>query len=429
MCAGPDLERAIVTARSFVTAHEAQPLTLDAAHEIVERAALSDSDVGQVGLEVETHLVDLASVADRVSWDRLIRVLDLIRRRVGPTALSVEPGGQVEFSGPPSPDIHTAVVGMRHTVQAARLALTDHRFGLAHVGSDPVRAPRRVNPGLRYAAMEEHFVATGQAVAGRVMMNSTAALQVNLQAGPAGTWAARVGLAHRLGPTLIAVSSSSPWLGGRDTGWKSARQRAWGELAPRECGPLPDSVDPATEWARYALRAPVVFVSTGDDQVAAVRTAVPFQDWISGAARLGNRAPTVADLQVHLTTLFPPVRLRGYLEVRYLDMSEPRWWPAVAAVLSTLMDDPIAADAAADAVEGTERLWTEAARDGLAHPALATAARRCLRIAADRAPAELSTAVTDLAELVDSGRCPGDLFAARIAEVGSLAAFEELAHA
>jgi glutamate--cysteine ligase len=160
-----------------------------------------------------------------------------------------------------------------------------------------------------------------------------------------------------------------------------------------------------------------------------VRSAVPFARWASGAVRLADRGPTAADLDVHLTTLFPPVRLRGYLELRYLDMTPPRWWPAVAAVTATLMDDPAAADLAAEATEASAGLWTCAARDGLADPRLARAARRCLDIAAGRVPAGLAPAVADLAELVESGRCPGDLLAGRIAQVGAPAAFEELAHA
>jgi glutamate--cysteine ligase len=139
--------------------------------------------------------------------------------------------------------------------------------------------------------------------------------------------------------------------------------------------------------------------------------------------------PTAADLDTHLTTLFPPVRLRGYLELRYLDMTAPRWWPAIAAVVTTLMDDPVAADQAAEATEPSATLWTQAAHAGLADPVLADSARRCLRIAAERVPAALGAAVADLADLVESGRSPGDLLAERIAEIGPHAAFEELAHA
>jgi glutamate--cysteine ligase len=260
------------------------------------------------------------------------------------------------------------------------------------------------------------------------MMNSTAALQVNLEAGPARGWPERVALANRLGPTMVAISACSPWLAGRDTGWKSARQRAWFGLDPAAYRPAA-GLDPASAWARYALAAPVTFVRDAGDEVTAVPASVSFEQWASGAVRLGRRAPTAADLDVHLTTLFPPVRLRGYLELRYLDMAPPRWWPAIAAVAATLMDDPVAAGQAAEATEATGALWTEAARDGLGHAALADSARRCVAIAADRAPAALAPAVADLADLVESGRCPGDLLAERIAEVGPLAAFEELAHA
>jgi glutamate--cysteine ligase len=287
--------------------------------------------------------------------------------------------------------------------------------------------------------MEEHYTAIGRGEPGAVMMNSTAALQVNLEAGPEDEWPERVARAHRLGPTMVAISASSPWLHGRDTGWKSARQRAWNALDARACGPVPGcvapdadadgSLDPATAWARYALRAPVAFVRTEGDDVEAVRDTVPFGRWASGEVRLGGRTPTAADLDTHLTTLFPPVRLRGYLELRYLDMAPPRWWPAIAAVVTTLMDDPVAADQAVEATERTAQLWTTAARQGLDDAALADSARRCVSIAAERAPAQLGPAVADLAELVESGRCPGDLLAERIDEIGPLAAFEELAHA
>ena len=188
-------------------------------------------------------------------------------------------------------------------------------------------------------------------------------------------------------------------------------------------------MDPVSAWANYAMRAPVVLIRTSDDEVEAVRMRVSFGQWARGSVPLGGRPPTVADLDMHLTTLFPPVRMRGYLELRYLDATAPRWWPAIAAVLVTLMDDPIAADLATEATERTATRWAEAARAGLGDALLADSARRCMAIAADRVPEELSSAVADLAELVESGRCPGDLLVERIDKVGPLAALEDLAHA
>src|SRR5262249_57261168 len=104
-------------------------------------------------------------------------------------------------------------------------------------------------------------------------------------------------------------------------------------------------------------------------------------------------------------------------------------WRATAAVVTTLRDAPVAADVATEAPEGAAGLWTKAAREGLADSVLAESARRCVGIAAERVPAPLGPAVADLAELVDSGRCPGDLLADRIAEIGPHATLEELAHA
>jgi glutamate--cysteine ligase len=416
-----------------------EPLSADAAYERSRRAALVESDIGPVGLEIESHLVDFDSVSESVPWDRVGSMLKALEVAPRKSKVSVEPGGQLELSGLPEAGIQAAIDQLRHDMMGTRLALAEHRLGVAYAGADPLRPSRRVNPRPRYAAMEQHFAATGRAAHGAVMMNSTAAMQVNLQAGPKGKWPERVARAYRLGPTLVAISASSPWLHGRDTGWKSARQRAWSGLDPRSCGPVPgcvsadatadDTLDPASAWARYALAAPVAFVRARGDQALAVRTPVPFERWATGAVRLGGRLPTAADLDVHLTTLFPPVRLRGYLELRYLDMTAPRWWPAIAAVATTLMDDAVAADQMTEATERTAPLWTAAAREGLSNSVLAESARRCVGIAAERVPAGLGPAVADLAELIDSGCCPGDLLAQRIAEIGPRATFEELAHA
>jgi len=378
-------------------------------------------------------------VAERVPWDRVDPLPGPVCVAAGRSAVTLEPGGQFELSGPPASGIVTTVTELGRDDRGTRQALSELRLGIAPAGADPLRPPRRVNPRPRYRAMEQHYAATGRAAPAAVMMNSTAAMQVNLQAGPEHGWPERVARAHRLGPTLVAISASSPWLSGRDTGWKSARQRAWAGLDARACGPVAGcvaadpaadgSLDPASAWARYALRAPVAFVRTSGDDVAAVRASVPFEQWASGEVRLGGRTPTAADLDVHLTTLFPPVRLRGYLELRYLDMTASRWWPAIAAVATTLMDDPVAADMATEATERAAQRWTEAARDGLGDAVLAESARRCLAVAAERVPAGLVPAVADLAELIESGRCPGDLLAQRITEIGPRATFEELTHA
>jgi glutamate--cysteine ligase len=416
-----------------------EPLTLDAAHARTCEAALEASEIGTVGLEIEAHLVDLRAVPDAVAWRRVEQVTGPVGAVAESSAVTFEPGGQVELSGRPEPDIVTAVSRMRRDWQGVRLALAGHGLGAAFAGADPLRPSRRINPRPRYQAMEQHFAAAGRAECGAVMMNSTAALQLNLQAGPKSGWAGRVALAHRLGPTLVAIAACSPWLHARPTGWKSTRQATWAQLDPRACGPVPgcdagpvssgSDSDPAAAWADFAMSAPVTIVRGQGDDTRPVCRSVTFGQWASGRVQLCGRQPTAADLDMHLTTLFPPVRLRGYLELRYMDVTAPRWWPAIAAVAATLLDDRAAADQAMEATEQTTRRWGEAARHGLRDGLLADSARRCLAIAAGRVPTELRPAVADLAELVESGRSPGDLLASRIDQVGPLAAFEELAHA
>ena len=91
---------------------------------------------------------------------------------------------------------------------------------------------------------------------------------------------------------------------------------------------------------------------------------VPFADWADGRVLLGDRRPTVADLDYHLTTLFPPVRPRRFLEIRYLDSVPDAVWPAVVFTLTTLLDDPVAADIAAEATEPVATAWDRAAQIG-----------------------------------------------------------------
>lgn len=380
---------------------------LNAARAHVAATALHPTPPGPVGLELESHLVDLGSPAVRVPWERVTAAVAALPALSGGSRVTLEPGGQLELSGLPGADVAAAVSALRADTAVVRAALRATGLGLAQLGTDPCRPARRVSPGPRYAAMEQHFAGVGCLPAGAAMMNSTAALQVNLEAGPAAGWAERVALAQALGPVLIAVSACSPMLAGRETGWRSARQRVWGELDQSRCGPLLGREEPAAEWAEYALAAPVMLVLDRSGGGAPVRGRTSFAAWVTDGD-LGGRRPTAADLDYHLTTLFPPVRLRGFLEIRYLDAAPEPWWPALAAATATLLDVPAAADAAAAATEPVAGAWDRAARSGLADPALHAAAVACLEAAVRHAPAGLDREVAALAELVGQGSSPGD---------------------
>jgi glutamate--cysteine ligase len=391
---------------------------------------LVDGPVGKVGLEIEAHCFDLADPMARPTWDRLTDVIATVPALPGGSAITVEPGGAVELSGPPMDDPVAAIAAMTADRATLRSAFLQAGLGLVLLGADPLRPAKRVNPGDRYRAMERFFIASQTGDAGAAMMTSTASVQVNLDAGPRDGWADRVRLAHALGPMMIAIAANSPLLGGRFSGWQSTRQRVWSQLDSARCGPIlgVSGDDPASDWARYAMKAPVMLVHpTPEMDAVPITDWVPFADWADGRVLLGDRRPTKADLDYHLTTLFPPVRPRGWLEIRYLDSLPDAVWPAVVFTLVTLLDDPAAADVAAEATEAVATAWDRAAQIGLGDRRLHEAATRCVQTAAERAPAELKESMQQLVRSVEKGRCPADDFSDRAVKYGIGPAITQLA--
>jgi ergothioneine biosynthesis glutamate--cysteine ligase EgtA len=404
--------------------HSPQLKTADEAHAHIVGAALSATTVGKVGLELEMHLVDLVDPSQRVTWERLSAVVDDLPAMPRGSALTLEPGGQVELSTLPMADVASVVAVLADDRRALGHALEGEKLGLVAVGADPARPVQRLSPQSRYVEMERHFTSTGSGEAGRAMMCSTAALQLNLEAGPIAGWSARVSRMHRLGPVLVAISACSPWLAGRTSGWRSMRQQVWGEIDQARCGPLLGGEHPDQEWATYALAAPVMLVrDPRTNDATAVTERVSFEDWVEGRAALGRR-PTVADLDYHLSTLFPPVRPRGFLELRCLDAVPDRWWPGLAGLAATLCDDPTAAERADEVCAPFDGAWTTAAREGLGHKGIARAAKACVEVAVARGPAELKVDMEAYAELVFAGRTPGDEVRSRAERDGPLSVLE-----
>ena len=389
---------------------------------------LLDGPVGLVGLEIEAHCFDLADPMRRPGWDELTDVIASVGDLPGRSAITVEPGGAVELSGPPFDGALPAITAMAADRAVLTEAFAARGLGLVLLGADPLRPAERVNPGVRYRAMEQFFEASDTGEAGAAMMTSTASVQINVDAGPRDGWAARVRLAHALGPTMIAISANSPLLGAKFSGWRSTRQRVWSQLDSARCGPILGASgddDPANDWARYALRAPLMLVHS--PEATPVTDWVPFADWADGLTLFDGRRPTEADVDYHLTTLFPPVRPRGWLEIRYLDSLPDDVWPAVVFTLVTLLDDPDAAEIATEATESVAMAWDRAARLGLGDARLQAAAVRCVRAAADRAPDELSVPMDRLLAQVERGRSAADDFSDRVVKYGIGSAVSQLA--
>ncbi|TWH19192.1 glutamate--cysteine ligase [Prauserella rugosa] len=316
------------------------------------------------------------------------------------SALSVEPGGQVEISTRPHPTLGGLIAAADSDLDHVTAALAGEGLVLGAAAIDPVRRPRRVLDTERYAAMERRFAARGSG--GITMMCSTAAVQVCLDAGAPEQLPARWAALHALGPVLLALFANSSRHAGRDTGHASARWLSVMDTEPARTRPGSADHDPAVTWARRVLDTPLM-VRRRPEGPWDAPGRLTFADWIArrGAAR-GWPPPTVGDLDYHLTTLFTPVRPRGHLEVRYLDAQPPGRWVDPVAVLAALLHRPATTDRVLDLCESVDGRWDTAARRGLADPDLARVAAHVVELGctelgglglAPRAVDEITTAV------------------------------------
>lgn len=333
-------------------------------------AAFAGRAAGRVALEIEWIVVDGDDPRSPVDAAAVLAAF------TGPLPaggrLSVEPGGQLELSTRcwPGPTAALAAAEADETVLRRRGEAVGLR--LLAVGTDPLRDPLRSVDTPRYRAMAAALAADGPA--GAAMMCSTASLQVDVDYGPdpAATWRR----ATLVAPVLAAAFANAPFRAGRRTGDASSRARIWAGLDQRRAGPAPVAPE---DWPRYVLAAPVLFVRTPTGDAEVPDPPMTMADWLAHGHRLGH--PDRRDLAEHCTTLFPPVRPRGWLECRFLDAVPARWRRLAVTVLVALLDEATPFDPLADAAgrgdpwaDGAEGLRPVAARHRAAELATLAAA-------------------------------------------------------
>lgn len=396
----------------------APSLSLDDAEAFIADQAFSAAgDRGPVGsplgahagIEVEwltVHLDDPRRPVDLAVTKDVVAAAGALP---GGSRVTFEPGGQLELSS-----LADLPAGACQAVAEDLAHLRHHLgragIGLVGMGMDPLRPERRVVRAPRYAAMERYFNARGPE--GRTMMCSTASLQVNLDMGSGDEVEDRWRLVHTVGATLAAAFTNSPFHRGVPSGWRSTRLAVWRALDPTRTAPVPQNVPGPQAWTRYALDARVMLIRTSDERYQDVTERLSFRDWLAHGHPAGY--PDADDLAYHLTTLFPPVRPRGWLEVRLLDSLPDPWWRVPVLVAAALVHDAEAAERARRACHPAADLWLEAARHGLGHPVLADAARECFAAAIDALPRidtfGQAAAVTEdyFERYVVRGRSPAD---------------------
>lgn len=277
--------------------------------------------------------------------------------------VSLEPAGQLELSGAPLENLHqTCAETGRHLAQVKAIG---ERFGIGFMGlgmwPDKTREELPVMPKGRYAIMMRHMPRVG--TMGLDMMLRTCTIQVNLDYGSEADMAKKFRTSLALQPLATALFANSPFTEGKPNGFLSYRSHIWSDTDPQRTGMLPFVFEDGFGYERYVdymLDVPMYFVFRDGKYIDAAGQS--FRDFLKGELpALPGELPRESDWIDHLSTAFPEVRLKSFLEMRGADGGPWARICALPALWVGLLYDNAALDAAWDVVKD----WTMEEREDL----------------------------------------------------------------
>ena len=306
---------------------------------------------------------DLLMGLQRFGWEPVIENGNVIAMTGADGSLSLEPAGQFELSGAPLDNLHqTCAETGRHLEQVKAVG---DELGIGFLGlgmwPDKTRAELPIMPKGRYAIMLRHMPRVGSM--GLDMMLRTCTIQVNLDYASEADMVKkfRVGLA--LQPLATALFANSPFTEGKPNGMLSYRSHIWSDTDPARTGMLPFVFEDGfgyERYAEYALDVPMYFVYREGKYIDAA--GLSFRDFLKGELPvLPGELPTIDDWTDHLSTAFPEVRLKTFLEMRGADGGPWGRICALPALWVGLLYDDAALEAAWDVVKH----WTMEERETL----------------------------------------------------------------
>jgi len=288
--------------------------------------------------------------------------------------VSLEPGGQFELSGAPVRTIHETGAETREHLEQVLAVGGPLRIGFLGVGFSPnwtlAETPRM--PKQRYQVMTRYMPMVGKR--GLDMMYRTCTIQVNLDFADEADMVKKFRVSLALQPVVTAIFACSPFTEGEPNGFLSFRSEVWRDTDKVRTGMLPFVFEAGMSFERYvdyALSVPMYFVYRGGRYIDAAGAS--FGDFLAGRLpQLAGEFPTQDDWSDHLTTLFPEVRMKRFLEMRGADGGRWRRICALPALWSGLLYDPTALDAAWDLVKDWSVHERQALRDQVPRTALRT---------------------------------------------------------
>lgn len=280
----------------------------------------------------------LRRLADRFGWIPRLEGDHLIALEGRKATITLEPGGQLELSGEACDSIHCAQAELSEHVN--EIVTVGDELGLAFLGLgiQPVSPLEDIEwvPKPRYQIMAPYMTKVG--TLGHRMMKQTATVQANIDFDGEANGMAKMRLAMGLSPILTAAFANSPISDGRRNGYMSFRQHIWTDTDRDRCGLLPFVFSREAgfeDYADWALDVPMYFIRRGGRFIDLA--GLPFREFLKHGAA-GHHA-TMADWQLHLTTLFPEVRLKTYIEIRSVDSQPPERMLALPALVKGVFYD------------------------------------------------------------------------------------------
>jgi glutamate--cysteine ligase len=307
----------------------------------------------------------LAGMAHLLGWEPIMEGENIIGLFdvTGGGAISLEPGGQFELSGAPVDNVHqTASELVAHLAQLREVA---RPLGIGFLGLGMTPNWRRedmpVMPKGRYKIMTAYMPKVG--TLGLDMMYRTCTVQANLDFSDEADMVEKLRVSLALQPLATALFANSPFTDGKPNGFLSMRSQIWTDTDNQRAGMLPWAFEDGMgfeRWVDYALDVPMYFIKRGDTYIDV--SGKSFRDFFAGKlAELPGERPTISDWANHLSTIFPEVRLKRYLEMRGADGGPWRRLPSLAAYWVGLLYDKDSLAACWDMVKD----WTAQERQKL----------------------------------------------------------------
>jgi len=299
----------------------------------------------------------------RFDWEPVLEDGNLIALKRDGASVSLEPGGQLELSGAPLEHIHQTCAEVSRHLREVREVADEIGAGFLSLGFRPDTKLEDVPvmPKGRYKIMRDYMQKVG--TMGREMMFRTCTVQANLDFGSEADMVKKFRVSLALQPIATALFANSPFTEGKLNGYKSFRSRIWMDTDADRTGMLPFVFDEGfgfEQYVDYALTVPMYFVYRDGQYLNAA--GKDFRKFLTGDLDVvPGQTATMQDFEDHLSTIFPEVRLKKFLEMRGCDTGHWDELCAMPAFWTGVLYDETALDAAWDMVKG----WTTEERQTL----------------------------------------------------------------